>query len=500
MIKNYVNLAKCLKSAKGATSKDSSKANSSLNELYDLFMQEKGLYLKLGQFLNQYKSDVNYSEKVIIKSDDIDINFKSIIAKVLEENNLETINDCYIMGSIGLVTQVKDSKGQLLALKIKYPNIDKNIDNQFKTLKNLLKVTPIPISKSNFDKDYFLANLYHNITNELNYKREYSNSLKIKEIAENNNFLTPAGYQEPTSNSVLISNWVDGINLGKNIEFDKASSEKIATSILSFFHDSLFNEGFIQVDNQEDNYIYSKTSQRVYMVDLGNCMHVTKEQRTAILRIIHSVQNNIDDNFLELLSKVGFDKKKLEHIEEFLAPLMYAILAPYVSNIKYDLKNYNIGSIVDNILGDKKWWFRLSGSPEFFSLMRSFSLVLKTLKSLNIQIFFRGNLKNIVSKNNQADALSLQVGKRDLAKYFQSKADNLNIRIIRNGDEKVNLTLPSTVLFELDSFLSPDTLKKIEKSGGDIKDVIRKAFQNQLMSGTLLNLKNGNEQFIITLN
>lgn len=463
-------------------------------------MQEKGLYLKLGQFLNQYKSDVNYSEKVIIKKNDLDTNFQSIIANEVKNSGFEFIDDLFIMGSIGIVTRVRDKNGQIFALKIKYPKIEKNIKAQFKTLKNILAITPIPITKSNFDKDRFISVLKENITRELDYNQEYENTVKIKQMAKENNFIIVPDYLQPKSNSVLISSWIEGVNLGSNKKLPLSVREDVANKMLSFFHESLFNEGFIQVDNQEDNYIYSTTSKNLYMLDFGNCISISKTKRMAILRIIHSVQSGKDDNYLDLLTLVGFDKEKLKHIEEYLAPLLYAILAPYVCSIKYDLKNYNIGSIVDNILGEKKWWFRLSGSPEFFSLMRSFSLVLKTLKTLDVQIFFRGILKDVVNDELLFEAISLSIPKRDLGKYFELKAKDLNIRILRNDDEKINLTLPSTVLFELDSFLSKETLYKIEQAGGNIKDVIRKAFEKQLMPGTLLHLRNGNEQYIITLN
>lgn len=492
---NYLNIAKCVSHLNSIKSEDKNKRDKSINKLYELFTRKKGLYLKLGQFLNQHKSQVDYQDKTSMLINELDEESQALLNLKLQQLKLEKISEDVILGSIGFVIKCKDSLNNTCALKLQYPRIENNIKSQFTAIEKMLLVAPRNI-KQQINSSGFFSSIQEDITNELDYTRELRNYKKMEKKCS---IHVSVPKILKGGNDFILLPWVEGETIGQLAKQSKEVRENISVRLMSNFHHSLFNEGFIQVDNQEDNYIFSCFDNRLTAIDLGNCIEVTKEQRVALYYIITGLQEKKDYCLIFLLEKIGFSRDKLVHIEKLLAPLMLAIVAPYIMPMKYDLKNYDLSSTVEKILGENKWWFRMAGNNEVFSLMRSFSLLIKTLSRLDTPIFFKRLLEDDLTDNFLDSVKEMEVPHSSSSLFFKNMANNLIINVLEDGEEKVHLTFPVGVLMNIEEYISEEIKEKIIDKKIDITSLITKAYEDELRPQSILTIVDNNKEIEIKL-
>ncbi|WP_127716517.1 AarF/UbiB family protein [Halobacteriovorax sp. HLS] len=495
-MKNYVNLYKCVSKINNISDQnDTLERNKVLNSLYEIFTREKGLYLKLGQFLNQHKDEANYKTRTQLPFLSLERNLRERINEVCNANNLSIASSHVELGSIGCVIKVKNESGNVYALKIQYPEIEKNLQKQFSALNNALKFAPKKISQhlsSNFVEELKLS-----ITEELDYSKEQRNTKQMSSsISGSVRTLDATCLTKDT----LLLNWADGLSAKELSNSIQSTREFFAKELLKNYLYTLFESKFIQIDNQEDNFLFNTDNNIIYLLDLGNCQKIDKNKVHSLLRIITGLQNKEDINYLDLLGNIGFDKDKLSHISNRIVPLLSAIFSPFTSPLKFDLNNYDIKKIVDNILGEDKWWFRMAGNNEVFSLMRSYSLLLKTLTRFNTPIFFSKILKEVVSVATFEETSSISVPLDHAEDFFKEMSHHLNIIVSENCIEKVNLTFPSQVLKNIGDYMQVSTLEKLEQAGVDLKEVIATGYKNKLRPQTLIHIESSNQEILIKLN
>jgi predicted unusual protein kinase regulating ubiquinone biosynthesis (AarF/ABC1/UbiB family) len=493
---NYITFVKCATHLNKASSDNLDQRQKSLETLYDLFIREKGLYLKLGQFLNQYKEDVDYSNKTINTFESLSDDLKRSIRFKLTRLKLEMISEEVNLGSIGVVIKCKDINNQHLALKVKYPEIESNLKSQFKALSNITTIAPKKVRES-LRNSNFLYEIEKNICEEINYNNEVSN-YQLMHSGNINNYVSFPKIMNSGKDYILMT-WQNGSTLGTKALLTDREKDYISQNLLKNYFHYLFNEGIVQVDNQEDNYLYDKKSALISAVDLGNCTKISYNARLSLLRIIRGLQNKEDINYIQLLSTLGFSKEKLEHINLTITPLLEAIFFPFVSKTKYDLNNYKLNEMIDTILGEKKWCFRMAGNSDVFSLMRSFSLLIKTLKKLNRPIYFKGILDQELNSELESELKSLHLNSEHNHDFFKSQAYSLIIEVKENGKQKILLTFPPTILKNIEEYIDNEIKEKIAQRNIDIKSIIEKAYKRGLRPQTIINLNYDSKEIHIKL-
>ena len=84
----------------------------------------------------------------------------------------------FAAASIGQVHKAKTKQGDLVCVKVQYPDIDKSIDSDIKNLLTFLRIFDI-LPKGVFVKD-LLSTLKKELTNEVNYLHECENMIQFR--------------------------------------------------------------------------------------------------------------------------------------------------------------------------------------------------------------------------------------------------------------------------------------------------------------------------------
>jgi predicted unusual protein kinase regulating ubiquinone biosynthesis (AarF/ABC1/UbiB family) len=507
MLKQSIAAYKIVKNIKKAKHSTTEKERYfAVNALHEIFLKERGIFFKLGQTIGASHDNSKFKELE-------DLTYKTESPFSLEElldfyrNKLdleafEEINESLTPGSIGQVHRAKDIKGNQFAIKIQYPNIKEKMHEQL----SLLKLMPIADKLTNFNKWHFPINDYRNmlqevIDNECCYKKEIENHNIFKNnLTGIENVNIPIIHENLSNNFCLVSDWVDGNNINNIINAPVNVKRLWAETLLKVYLKNLLIDGFIQADHHDGNFIFNITpSPTVTYIDLGNCLKVPPLMSKALIRLIQDIHQNRESDLLTLFNYLDFDQDKLSHLKESLAIMSNIIFEPFTSDYAFDLKLWNLDKKMEHAFGDNKWWFRSAGGPLFFQILRSFLGLKNLLEKLDTPIMWKKIFLDLTEEIKPTlNEFPNKVYSKNIPQ-FPDMAKNLIINVIRDGNQKAHITLPSSVVIELNEVIDKEIKEKIEKRGMNIDSIIQQAVKNGLKPQLLFLLDEDDDEFKVYL-
>ena len=76
---------------------------------------------------------------------------------------------------------------------------------------------------------------------------------------------------------------------------------------------------------------------------------------------------------------------------------------------------------------------------------------------------------------------------------------NIQVQVKENGMEKVKMTMPFMVLFELEEFIDDEVKIQIENEGQTLKDIVDFALKDGGRPKELINVKKGHKEFFVAI-
>lgn len=189
-----------------------------------------------------------------------------------EEVFAEWEPDPFAAASIGQVHRAVTRSGDSVAVKVQYPDIDKAITNDLKSI-SMLESMVAPIgrkyhSKETLDeiKSVFLA--------ELDYRKEADNAETFRRIhSEDERIVIPRVFHSLSSRRVLTTELIGGVDYATFC--DEATPEernRTSATIWTFMFRALFRHGVLYADPHPGNYRFLGDG-RVAFLDFG-CVKV----------------------------------------------------------------------------------------------------------------------------------------------------------------------------------------------------------------------------------
>lgn len=199
--------------------------------------------------------------------------------------------------SIGQVHLCTLKNGLDVVLKIKRPNIERDIVDDLKTIQNILNVMNFfhfinssDITIVDQSKKYLLE--------EVDYINEYRN-IKIFSSTFNNdsNIVIPRIYSKYKSKSMLIMERVDGVKI---TEIKRKSDRKLAVKLLiECFLIQIIDHGIIHSDPHSGNIAYKNQSLILY--DFGFVIDISSIVKESFSDILRCLLNKDSRNLVDIL-------------------------------------------------------------------------------------------------------------------------------------------------------------------------------------------------------
>lgn len=261
---------------------------------------------------------------------------KYMSAELLAE--LEIEKEALACASMGQVHRAKiKATGEMICLKIQYPDVDKAIDSDLKairTMMNMLKLLPKDV---NFDPVF--AEVRTMLVQETNYELEADFTEEYGQKLEGDSrYIVPKLYRRYSSRKILATSFERGLRaddpLVQNLSQDRRN--KLSLHFLDLYLRELFEWGLVQTDPHIGNYkirLNPNGEDQIVLLDFGATRKYEETFLNAYYRMIRGSLLQDRESFLKAATELKFiqgdDQKELVEIfEEFCAETIEPFMTP----------------------------------------------------------------------------------------------------------------------------------------------------------------------------
>lgn len=351
------------------------------NELGEL----KGSLMKAGQMLSMYGEhflppEANQFLKAL-QSDSPPLAWEAIEPLLRNRlgdkiNLLEIEATPIASASMGQVHRAKIlSSGEIIALKVQYPDVDRAIDSDLKTLKTLL--TSLKLLPQNFDLSPLLEEIKTMLHQEVDYLTEAKLTDEFYELLkEDSRFVVPRVYHDFSGPQILATSFEEGFRVdSKEIQgLPQNQRNEIALSFLDLYFQELFQWGFVQTDPHAGNYRIRIEGDRAQIVlfDFGASRRYPKKFLIPYRQMIRASLEDNTDAFKKAAAEIGFlQEGDNPELEKLFIEFCFESIEPFLS--PYDPRNIN-----GRVQNDGSYDWKNTDLPErlskrVFEIIRKFS-------------------------------------------------------------------------------------------------------------------------------
>jgi len=228
-------------------------------------------------------------------------------------------DDPFAAASIGQVHRATTRSGDHVAVKVQYPEIDRAIENDLKSI-SMLETMIAPVGRKYHTKEaieeikaVFLA--------ELDYRREADNADTFRRIHEGDDeIVVPRIFHSLSTKRVLTSELIGGVDYAT---FCKTATQEERTAasatIWRFMFKALFKHGWLYADPHPGNYRFLGGG-RVAFLDFGCVKVLPPHLLEGTKRYITTAMDEQWDEFEKACVDVlGYDPTDTEAYELYIA-------------------------------------------------------------------------------------------------------------------------------------------------------------------------------------
>jgi predicted unusual protein kinase regulating ubiquinone biosynthesis (AarF/ABC1/UbiB family) len=301
------------------------------------------LMIKLGQFLSS-RADLLPQQALDVLSslqDEVPPAPFSHVVSVIEAELKRPVSELFdsldstptAAASLGQVHKaVLPGTGQVVAVKVQRPNIDRLVNMDLSTIRFVIWVISRFVDTSQFiDLRAFYREFRRTIFEEIDYVREAANVRRFAEIFnEKPGILIPKVIDGYISRRVLVLEWVDGIKVNDYTQLEAANVSRMAVAqrtVEAYFY-QFFEVGFFHADPHPGNIFVqpgpTPTDPTVAFVDFGMVGSLTRSTKQGLKDLFLGFAVNNPHNMVSALSRLGFigEGANLSAVERGVALIM----------------------------------------------------------------------------------------------------------------------------------------------------------------------------------
>ncbi|HLD45266.1 MAG TPA: AarF/UbiB family protein [bacterium] len=349
----------------------------------------KGLYIKLGQTLSAMGNILPQSltQELELLQDQVpphafaEINerFLTDFGKTAEELFRKIDPQPIASASLGQVHVAYHKNGEKLAVKLQYPNIDKLVQADLKTIKNIFAI--IHFIFPGYNLKTVVSEASQVILKELDYINEAQN---IETIANNfknaDHILFPKVYHDLSSQKVLTLSFIEGTKItnlqeGVKISWDR---KKIATDLINFYCKQVFVDGIYHADPHPGNIVITNEG-KIAVFDFGAVATVSSQMKQGLTLFVEGLIKKDARMMSQAIKLMGFvakrnDEETLEKVVDYFYSKIRGIKIDSFKNLDVT-KFQNLNDLIEL----KKMDISLSDLTSLFVVPRDWIMLERTI-------------------------------------------------------------------------------------------------------------------------
>ena len=319
----------------------------SLKAVFDAITQLKGLSVKVAQqiAITMPFLPKNYLDELEKSFNSIPPINRALIRKIIKNNFqkypeelFDNFDDtAYKSASIGQV-HIGKIGNQKVAIKVQYPGMNSNIQNDIK----LLRLALMKITKTN-NVDHLIKELSDKLEEELDYTKEAKNIDLFKKNNMSKYIIIPQVFEDYCTSNILTLSFLEGDSFSTFIS--KAPSKELknhyAQLIFDNFFTNLYKNKMIHADPNPANFIFME-DKKLGIIDFGCVKRINDDFLRLFTKLHISLLENRDDCFIaNIYKEIGMIDDTLEAVEfytDIIKP-MEDIYIGVIKNDRYEFTN-----------------------------------------------------------------------------------------------------------------------------------------------------------------
>lgn len=177
----------------------------------------------------------------------------------------------YAMASIGQVHKAQLHTGEVVAVKVQYPEIRQSLENDLKAVGLLINLISLP----NIDKQALLSHIQSAVLEETDYLKEADNlEVFAKLFQDEEKIIIPKVYRNYSCANVLTMEFIDGKSLQDFTQESFEERKRSAETLCRYITKSIFEFQRVNTDTHRNNFVFCGNG-KVGVLDFGRV--VSKE-------------------------------------------------------------------------------------------------------------------------------------------------------------------------------------------------------------------------------
>jgi predicted unusual protein kinase regulating ubiquinone biosynthesis (AarF/ABC1/UbiB family) len=301
------------------------------------------LMIKLGQFLSSRADLLPQPALDVLSSlqDEVPPAPFSHVKRVIESELARPLSELFehldetatAAASLGQVHKaVLKGTGQVVAVKVQRPNIDRLVNMDLSTIRFVIWVISRFLNTTQFiDLLAFYREFRRTIFEEIDYVREAANARRFADMFKDKpHIFIPGVVDGYTSRRVLVLEWVDGIKVNDYAQLEAARVSRLAVArrtVEAYFY-QFFEVGFFHADPHPGNIFVqpgaNPSDPTVAFVDFGMVGGLTRTSKQGLKDLFLGFVVNNPHNMVMALARLGFigEGANLAAIERGVALMM----------------------------------------------------------------------------------------------------------------------------------------------------------------------------------
>jgi len=477
--------------------------------LANQFADARGTVMKVGQLLASADADNNFQQLVkgidALPLDIIAPHIEASLGQPLDQV-FESIDESIAAASLGQVHHAILLNGHEVAVKIQYPDIADKVHSEIKLIGLMPGVGPV--KKWGFDLESYKKSFKANMDLELDYETEAQTQLNYRNLIQVDGLIIPKVYSQFTRPNLLIQSWESGNYLDAINDWSNENRKKCAELILGTLFKSLFEVGIVHGDPHIGNSYFRLDQHQepeMVLMDFGCTINISEKQRLSLLKLILSTVDQTDTSPLRYFTALGFDADKLSNIGDSLPMISKLLFTPFIETGTFIINHWDLEKNFNELLGDRRWWFRSAGPSQLFLIMRAFQGAMQQLSILKTnvswsQLLYKHVSQETLDKARLLNLPELQQEKKLSANSIKALASSLKVNVKENGLQKVNISLPVEMALQLESIMPEDVLALLHKTPEiDLNAINQKIRLSGIAPQKIFDLKNGTKEYSVWL-
>ncbi len=299
--------------------------------------------------------------------------------------------------SIGQVHQAKiKATGEVVAIKVQYPDVDKAIDSDLKAIKTLLGI--LDVLPKNLNTGPLFAEIKDMLTQEMDYSLEAQKTQKFADLLKGDSrFVVPRVYPEFSNKKVIVSSWERGISPDDPLvgALSQERKNKLGEAFLDLYFKEIFVWGMVQTDPHLGNYKIrlnnsedESLSDQLVLFDFGAVRNYEANFMEPYHRMVKSALVNDLPKLKQAARELNFLKEQDDpELTQLFENFCLQMVEPFISEDPYDWKSSQLPDKLSKIVFTMLKKFEVRTPPrEILFLDRKTGGVFIFLKVLGSQI------------------------------------------------------------------------------------------------------------------